>query len=209
LLIALVATGACGNARANAQFIAASTPPRPPAAVAGGACYLLEYEAVERIVGTSFDVSASSMSMSTETFTCVLQASSGSYPDLTLAVTPLAGDSAMFKSTVAPKGSAAVTALGKAGYSRAAPDPVWRSAGCRVTAGSWCCATAARRRSPPRRSARSPPSWSPWRRRSSRRAVERGGPRRPRRTPARRPRGGGGSPRRRGRRAPRPAPARP
>jgi hypothetical protein len=121
LLIALVATGACGNARANAQFIAASTPPRPPAAVAGGACYLLEYEAVERIVGTSFDVSASSMSMSTETFTCVLQASSGSYPDLTLAVTPLAGDSAMFKSTVAPKGSAAVTALGKAGYSRAVP----------------------------------------------------------------------------------------
>jgi hypothetical protein len=115
----LVLLGVCGcaDAQTSARFTASSTPvpTRPPAGAAGGACYLLEYEAIEQIVGTSFDVAAASAAG--DTFTCALQTKSGSYPDLTLAVTAVNVDAAAFMSTVSPKRSAAVTALGKAGYS--------------------------------------------------------------------------------------------
>jgi hypothetical protein len=113
----LLGAGGCADARSRARFTAAGTPvpTRSPAAAAGGACYLLEYEVVEQTVGTSFDVAAAGATG--ETFTCVLQGRSGSYPDLTLAVTAVSVDPAGFMSTVSPKGSAALTALGKAGYS--------------------------------------------------------------------------------------------
>jgi hypothetical protein len=111
----------CDGAGTRARFSASTTPAptRQPASAAGGACYLLEYEVIEQIVGTSFDVAAASAT--DDTFTCVVQTNSGSYPDLTLAVTAVDVDSATFMSTVPPKGSASVTALGKAGYSIAVP----------------------------------------------------------------------------------------
>ncbi|MCW2637727.1 MAG: hypothetical protein JWP76_33, partial [Dactylosporangium sp.] len=116
-VLMVLGVSGCGGAGTRARFIASSTPvpTRPPAGAAGGACYLLEYEAVEQIVGTSFDVAAAGATG--DTFTCVLQTNSGSYPDLTLAVTAVNVDAAAFMSTVSPKRSAAVTALGKAGYS--------------------------------------------------------------------------------------------
>ncbi|MGC9666495.1 hypothetical protein ACNTMW_08040 [Planosporangium sp. 12N6] len=114
----LLAAAGCGGNRDAARFAAAGTPStRVPAAAAGGACYLLEYETIEQTVGTAFDVAAASTS--TETFTCVLQASGQSLPDLILSVTPVAADVAVFTSTVAPKDSAGVEELGRVGYTAA------------------------------------------------------------------------------------------
>jgi hypothetical protein len=124
MLVALALTTVTGCARSGAHPRAAAastpTPPRPPAADAGGACYLLEYEVVEQVVGTSFDVAAASQAG--DTFVCVLQqAKSGSYPDLTLAVSPTDANPAVFTATVSPKGAAPVPDLGKIGYSASVP----------------------------------------------------------------------------------------
>jgi hypothetical protein len=121
LAVALLAPAGCGNERANARFAASSTPAptRGPAGAAGGACYMVEYEVVEQIVGTSFDVAASSAA--SDTFTCALQTNGASFPDLTLAVTSVSADAAVFKSTVVPKGSTSVAGLGRAGYSVVRP----------------------------------------------------------------------------------------
>jgi hypothetical protein len=115
--IALLAAAGCANAEANPQAAAVSAPAptRWPPGIAGGACYLLDYDVIEQIVGTSFDVAAASAA--NDTFTCVLQQKSASYPDLTLAVSPTDADPATFRSTVAPKGAVPVNELGKVGYS--------------------------------------------------------------------------------------------
>ncbi|GAA1811729.1 hypothetical protein GCM10009835_34160 [Planosporangium flavigriseum] len=74
---------------------------------------------IEQILGTSFDVSAAGATDATAT--CVLQTKAGSYPDLTLAVTPVNVEPAAFLSTAKPSGAAAVAELGKAGYTAGVP----------------------------------------------------------------------------------------
>jgi hypothetical protein len=116
--VALLTVAGCANADAHPQTTAVSvpSPTRLPAGTAGGACYLLDYDVIEQIVGTSFDVAAASEA--NDTFTCVLQqAKDASYPDLTLAVSATDADATTFKSTVQPKGAAPVTELGRIGYS--------------------------------------------------------------------------------------------
>jgi hypothetical protein len=120
--LTLVTVAGCANADAHPQATAVSvpSPTRLPAGTAGGACYLLDYDVIEQIVGTSFDVAAASEA--NDTFTCVLQqAKEASYPDLTLAVSATDADATTFKSTVQPKGAAPVTELGKIGYSVSLP----------------------------------------------------------------------------------------
>jgi hypothetical protein len=119
LLAVLAAAAGCGNERAEARFAASSSPSRAPAAAAGGACYMVEYDVVEQTVGTSFDLAASSAAG--DTVTCALQTRGGSFPDVTLAVTSVKVDTAVFRSTVVPKGSTSVAGLGKAGYSVVRP----------------------------------------------------------------------------------------
>jgi hypothetical protein len=121
LAVVLLGGSGCADAGSRARFTASSAPAptRAPAGAAGGACYLLEYDVVEQAVGTSFDVAAAGAAGGT--FTCVLQTRSGSFPDLTLAVTAVDVDAGAFMQTVAPKGSVAVTGLGKAGYSAVMP----------------------------------------------------------------------------------------
>jgi hypothetical protein len=121
LLFTFAAVAGCGTAEAHPQpaAVTAPTPTRWPAAVAGGACYLLEYEIIEQVVGTSFDVAAASDT--DETFTCVVQTKGESFPDLTLAVTATDADAAVFKSTMQPKGAAPVAGLGKIGYTLTTP----------------------------------------------------------------------------------------
>ncbi len=89
-------------------------PTRWPAATAGGACQLLDYGTVEQAVGTSFDVAAGSQQDAT--YTCVLQNTGLTVPDLSLAVTPTSADPAVFRNTVMPKGAAVLTGLGKVAY---------------------------------------------------------------------------------------------
>lgn len=99
-------------------------PTRWPAAAAGGACQLLDYGAVEQTLGLTFEVAAGGQQDAT--YTCVLQRAAGSVPDLALAVTPSGADPAIFRSTVMPKGAAALNGLGKVGY-RAAVAAVPKS----------------------------------------------------------------------------------
>lgn len=123
LLAALVAVGAgtagCGRATANPHGANLPEPTKWPAGIAGGACQLLDYDVVTRIVGTTFDVSAAADQGDTNT--CVLQQEGASFPDLTLAVSPTNADVAVFKSTVLPKNATPVSALGRTAYSRTVP----------------------------------------------------------------------------------------
>src|SRR3954454_6805370 len=96
-LVALVAvaglalnTAGCGK-RAESKTpqpqlehaaVPARSPERSPAATAGGACQLLDFYAVEEVIGIHFEVAASSVRDATAT--CVLQHTTAGYPDLTL-----------------------------------------------------------------------------------------------------------------------------
>jgi hypothetical protein len=121
-LLALLAAGAgCGPARNRDDRLGATrpSPVRQPAAVAGGACQLLDYDVIEAQLGVRFDISASSTSDAT--YTCVVQPASAELPDLSLAVTASEADATIFKSTVAPKGGTPVSDLGKVAYSAGIP----------------------------------------------------------------------------------------
>jgi hypothetical protein len=94
---------------------------RPPPAAAGGACQLLDFYAVEQLIGVRFEVAASAERDTTAT--CVLQKSGVGYPDLTLAVTPTALAAAAFKGTVAPAGATDLAGIGQAAYQLIRPAP--------------------------------------------------------------------------------------
>ncbi|MEH1128818.1 hypothetical protein [Micromonospora sp. CPCC 206061] len=111
----LVAAAGCGD---EAEV---TTPPAPapavatfPAASAGGVCGLLDYGAIEEVLGTRFDVAAASAHK--DTATCVVQANGAPHPDLMLSVTETAADAATFTSEIAPDGAKTVKGLGKAAY---------------------------------------------------------------------------------------------
>jgi hypothetical protein len=91
-----------------------STAPPTPAALAGGACLLLDFNTVAKQLGTAFTVSAAADTSGT--FSCVLQESSGSYPRLSLSITATNLSPADFTADVKPKGSASVAELGKTAY---------------------------------------------------------------------------------------------
>jgi len=91
-----------------------STAPPTPAALAGGACLLLDFTTVAEQLGTAFAVSAAADTSGT--FSCVLQESSGSYPRLTLSITATNLSPADFTADVKPKGSTSVAELGKTAY---------------------------------------------------------------------------------------------
>ncbi len=96
------------------------SPTRYPAAVAGGACQLLDYDVVAADLGTVFDIAAAGQV--DETYTCVLQQQGASLPDLALSVTSVQDlDATTFKAKLQPKGATAVTGLGKLGYSLVRP----------------------------------------------------------------------------------------
>jgi hypothetical protein len=122
LALVLVAGVACTRAEAQPRPTGAKEPAKPfrwPAATEGGACLLLDFEVVEQVIGASFDVAAKGQA--SETYSCVLQRAGAGTPDLTLAVSGTYADQAVFKATVAPKGSADVARLGLRAYSIAVP----------------------------------------------------------------------------------------
>jgi hypothetical protein len=110
----LIALGGCGGPAAGADKAAGPAPTRLPAAAAGGACQLLDYDVVATLLGPTFDVAAASQTGAT--FTCVLERTQENLPDLALSVTATEADAGIFRSTVAPAGAASVPGLGKAGY---------------------------------------------------------------------------------------------
>jgi len=120
---AVAALAACqtGTATTSAPTpahrpVPSATPVRPstaPAAMAGGACMLMDYKVINSALATSFDVAASADKSGT--YTCVIEGSH-SLPDLTLAVTATSLTPADFTAHVAPKGSSSVSKLGLVGY---------------------------------------------------------------------------------------------
>ena len=67
-------------AQAEAKMRPAPVRTTWPASVAGGACQLLDYAAIEKALGVRFDVAAARHQGKTET--CVVQAETQSLPDL-------------------------------------------------------------------------------------------------------------------------------
>ena len=118
---ALAMLSGCTGPAAGAPrgALAAPSPTREPAESAGGACLLLSYDEVAGALGVDFGISAASSNG--DTYTCVLRQLDNPLPDVALSVSPTLADTAVFTASVAPKGSATVTDLGKAGYSRALP----------------------------------------------------------------------------------------
>jgi hypothetical protein len=115
-LALLLGVAGCGGTRAQADGGHADpAPSRWPAAIAGGACQLLDYDVIAAAIGVQFDVAAAGTSAAT--FTCVVQRTAADLPDLSLAVTATQADPTTFKTSVQPKSSATVTDLGKVGYS--------------------------------------------------------------------------------------------
>jgi hypothetical protein len=110
-----------GEPTAQTVAVPARGGDRAPAAAAGGACQLLDFFAVEQLIGVQFEVAASAQRESTAT--CVLQKSGTGYPDLTLAVTPTAVAAAAFKASAAPPGAADLAGLGLAAYQLVRPAP--------------------------------------------------------------------------------------
>jgi hypothetical protein len=90
-----------------------SDPPLP-AAAAGGACRLINYDTVAAKLGTRFDTAGSALDG--ETYTCALTAGERAYPDLVFAVTASHADAVIFTATLTPSGATPVTDLGTVGY---------------------------------------------------------------------------------------------
>ncbi|MEJ3743515.1 hypothetical protein WEI85_09530 [Actinomycetes bacterium KLBMP 9797] len=109
----LLMAGCSDKAGAN------TPPPAPaiatfPAAAAGGACALLDYDAIAAALGVRFDVAAASRY--DKTSACVVQAEGAARPDLMLSVVPSSADATMLAKDIAPDGATTVKGLGKAAY---------------------------------------------------------------------------------------------
>jgi hypothetical protein len=92
----------------------------PPAASAGGACILWDYNGIEQQLGVRFDVAAAGQV--DDTSTCVLQTEGATLPDLVLSVveqTP--ADAALYTAELVPASATKVKKLGLAGYRLVSP----------------------------------------------------------------------------------------
>jgi hypothetical protein len=120
-LLVLLAAGGCTRAAADPPRTVAPLATQWPAAVSGGACQLLDYDGIADALGVRFDVAAASRQG--DTYTCVVQNSKASRPDLALAVTKTTADAAIFRDTMVPKGAQSVKGLGKAAYQARVAGP--------------------------------------------------------------------------------------
>src|SRR5262245_56932177 len=108
---------ACTDESASANR--AAPPAKPvsvaPAAAAGGACQLLDWDMIKAALGVTFAVAAAAQQGNT--FTCVTQRHGASLSDLMLAVTATTADASVYTSTIQPKGATAVPGVGKVAFS--------------------------------------------------------------------------------------------
>lgn len=99
--------------------VPSSAAPPSPAALAGGACLLMDYATVRQDLGVAFTVAAAADTSGS--YTCLLRTTAAGLPDLVLAITSTDLSAAEFTSDVQPKGAAVVTGLGKVGYVQQLP----------------------------------------------------------------------------------------
>ncbi|PRY24624.1 hypothetical protein [Pseudosporangium ferrugineum] len=94
-------------------------PPVPivqqPAASAGGACILWDYQFIKEKIGVEFSIAASDQAEKTST--CVVQTASAEWPYLALSVVESTkADADLFLEAVMPAKATKLKGLGKAGY---------------------------------------------------------------------------------------------
>lgn len=85
-----------------------------PAAAAGPACQLIEYDTVAAHLGTRFDTAGGGRK--DKTVSCALTQAGRDYPDLVLALTETSADEIIFRALVVPSGATALKGLGKIAY---------------------------------------------------------------------------------------------
>jgi hypothetical protein len=86
-----------------------------PAASAGGACILWDYNFIEQMIGIRFAVAAADQVE--DTSTCVVQTLSAAWPDLALSVVETTtANATIFLDTRMPEKATKLTGLGRAGY---------------------------------------------------------------------------------------------
>ena len=114
----LLSLAACDH-RAEATNDAEALPPvelaKQPAASAGGACILWNYDFIKSKIGVTFEVAASDQV--DDTSTCVVQTVQGDWPDLALSVVESTqADAKLFLSDLKPDKAVTLKGLGKAAY---------------------------------------------------------------------------------------------
>ena len=111
---ALLALAGCTHSDPRA------TPPpvqlvEQPAASAGGACILWDYDFIAEKIGVTFNVAAADQV--DDTSSCVVQSVSADWPDLRLSVVESTqADAKLFLSDLKPAKATTLKGLGKAGY---------------------------------------------------------------------------------------------
>jgi len=112
--------------------------------LAGGACQLIEFETLEKLLGQRYTIAAAAKKDTTNT--CVVRTEAAPVPEISVSVTPSKADAAIFNDIVKPKGSTAVAGIGKAAYQlvtpgKAADGPVlevgWLTGDARLLFLSW------------------------------------------------------------------------
>ncbi len=122
LLLAIFGLAGCKmtNAAASAPIVTPSislappVPSAPGAAMAGGACLLLDFGTINSDLGSSFDTAGAADK--TGTYTCVVQAGVDRRPNLTLSITATTLTTTDFTANIVPSGTKPVPQLGKIGY---------------------------------------------------------------------------------------------
>ncbi|GAA0435482.1 hypothetical protein Aca07nite_15780 [Actinoplanes capillaceus] len=116
--VVLLAAAGC-EAGEGAAVVTPSAPAEEiveePAAAAGGACILWDYELIEQTTGVRFAVAASDQVQ--DTSSCVVQTLEAAWPDLTLSVVETTKANAdIFLSERMPAKATKLSGLGRAGY---------------------------------------------------------------------------------------------
>ncbi|GIF36083.1 hypothetical protein [Actinoplanes xinjiangensis] len=112
-------SGCSGPADEAATIVTPSAPAEDlaelPAASAGGACILWDYDFIEQTIGIRFAVAAADQIE--DTSTCVVQTMSAAWPDLALSVVETTtANATIFLDTRMPAKATKLTGLGRAGY---------------------------------------------------------------------------------------------
>lgn len=92
----------------------APEPPVRPAALAGGACQLVDFATVDKLLGDHYTVAAAAKNNKTNT--CVVRTEQSAYPEVSVSVTPTKVDPAVFGDIVKPKAAKAVAGVGRTAY---------------------------------------------------------------------------------------------
>jgi hypothetical protein len=112
---ALLALGGCNHSEPQPETLPPVQLVEQPAASAGGACILWDYDFIKEKIGVTFNVAASDQV--DDTSTCVVQTVTGDWPDLALSVVESTqADAKLFLSDLKPAKAATLKGLGKAAY---------------------------------------------------------------------------------------------